>query len=122
MGESVIRNLIGNQPRAMEQPEDPVFGLRQEAGYTIMLDLQLYNGRCVALPYAYLTSINFDRTSGLKLKYTTHEVTITGRNLDSIYSGLRYHRVEFLKEGNERYDERPEAEPFIVRMEVRELV
>ena len=99
-------------------PDNGVFGLRADAGNALMLDVRLRSGARLALPYSYLIFINFDPSTGIEAVFSSHAVTIQGRNLRPIYEGLLLHRVEWLQEGDPRHDPHPETATYITRIAV----
>lgn len=63
----------------------------------INLDLRLKGGKHKAVPYSYITDIDFDPSEGLDIFYSGQQVKITGRNLHEIYIHLLRHRVSFIQ-------------------------
>lgn len=100
--------------------EQPYLSLRPNMGQELTLDLQLRNGRCVGLPYAYLASLDYD-ADRIELLFSTHQVRIRGRNLQRLYRGLRKHSVEFIRESPTEFDDAGEEETFIAAIEVETL-
>jgi hypothetical protein len=64
----------------------------------LMLELRRKSGDALALGYAYLVSIGFNRSGGLVLEFTGHQVKIKGRNLRPLWRGLVQQRVAWLQE------------------------
>ena len=61
----------------------------------------------------------YDRTADeITLKFSDTKVTITGRNLLGLYDALSVHKVRWIQEGDDRYDERSESEPFISAIKI----
>jgi hypothetical protein len=94
------------------------YSLREEAGFTLMLDIRLITSDRVALPYSYLVSIEYEKTTGLMLSFTSHQVLIKGRNLDPLYEGFLSQRVEYIQANDEMHDTGPDAITFISAIEV----
>ena len=99
--------------------EGIAYGLRPEQqGHVLMLDVRLRAGTRLALPFSYLAHVTFDPSSGIEAVFSTHAVTIQGRNLRPIYEGLLQHRIEWLQEGDPRHDPHPESATYITRITV----
>ena len=95
------------------------YGLRAEQqGHVLMLDVRLRSGVRLALPYSYLSHVNFDPSAAIEAVFSSHAVTIQGRNLRPVYEGLLVHRVEWLQEGAPRHDPHPETATYITQIVV----
>lgn len=92
---------------------DTAFAAVRGVAPPAMLDLRLKTGDAVALPYSYLTAVEYDAGGTLRLKFVGHSVTLTGRNLRRVYDGLVQHRVRYVQEESALYDESPETGTFI---------
>lgn len=93
--------------------------LRNVEGRTLMLELRLRNGDHRALPYAYLLEVSYERSTGIRLRFTGAAVQIRGRNLARLYEGFLTQRVQWVQEGTAGRDFAPEGAPFISDVIVR---
>lgn len=76
-----------------------------------MVEFRGHDGRCLAVPYVRLLSIELHPERGVSLEFPEHHVTVRGRNLRVLYEQLLGHRVTFVQEGD--LDTVSEDEPFI---------
>lgn len=60
-------------------------------------ELRFSAGVRKAIPYAYVTEINFDVELGIEIFTTQKHVRITGRNLSKIFDYLVSYRVRFIQ-------------------------
>lgn len=74
--------------------------LSANQGHELMLDVRLKTGDRVALPYSYLSRIEFDPSAALLLDFTATRLTIRGRNLGPLYNGLLMHKVTWIQESD----------------------
>lgn len=72
--------------------------LSANSGQEVMLELRFRNGNAIALGYAYLVSVSFDPSEGIRLEFTGHEVLITGTNLTKLFRGLVHHKITYIQE------------------------
>src|SRR5262249_55465348 len=93
---------------------------RGAPGQSPMLDIRLKTGAHFALPYAYLTSIEFNGAGEIKLDFTTHHVLIQGGNLSVVYTGLLFQNVEFVQESAPPASDIRADKPFIDAVEIHE--
>jgi len=63
----------------------------------VCLELRLADGRRKALPYSYITGINFDADAGIEIITTLSRIAITGRNLASLFDHLVMYRVRYVQ-------------------------
>ena len=84
------------------------------------LDLCLRTGDRWSFPYAYKTAMKFDLSGTIILYFTTHEVTIQGRNLISLFDGLITHSVSQIREQSHDFDEVAEGSTVINALRVEE--
>jgi hypothetical protein len=61
------------------------------------LELRLPNGVRKALPYAYITEINYDIERGIEILSTSKRITITGRHLTQLFDYLVSYRVRYVQ-------------------------
>lgn len=85
------------------------------------LDICLRSGDHWAFPYAYKTSIQFDLSGKLIIHFTTHTITITGRNLMALYNGLIQHRISQISELDHTFDDLPEESVVITEIKIKQL-
>ena len=83
----------------------------------IMLDIVLRSGNHVALSYAYMTKVEFDPSSSIVIHVMEDRVTVTGRNLRSVYQALITHRLRLIRESAEDFTG-GDIEVFIERIEI----
>lgn len=116
-GRSVLDKYnIGSKSADAEAPEaeQRAFSILRGVGkHLLMLELRRKTGDCVGLGYSYFAGMEFDASGVLVLYFTTHKVTVRGRNLRPVYEGLLDHSVGFLQEEDERYNDVPEGETVI---------
>ena len=79
-----------------------------------MVGFRGHDGRCLAVPYARLLSIEFRPERGITLEFPEHQVWVRGRNLRLLYEALSRHRVTFVQEGD--LDTVSEDDPFVDRI------
>ena len=79
-----------------------------------MVELRGHDGRCLAVPYARLLSIELRPDRVMSLEFPEHRITVHGRNLRVLYEALSRHRVTFVQEGD--LDTVSEDDPFIDRI------
>lgn len=88
----------------------------------IMLDLRLKTGRFKALPYSYITSIDFDPSETLEIFVSDQHIKIRGRNLHKLYSYLLRHKVTFIQESLSGNDMLTDKDTFIKEISVMPLM
>jgi hypothetical protein len=104
---------ISGEIKAANDDELRCFKQREDPGITLMLDIRLSTGDRIALPYAYLVSIEYELVSGLLLQFTSHSVLVQGRNLDRLYDGFLKQLIEWIAEEDPMYDTLPDEATFI---------
>jgi hypothetical protein len=67
----------------------------------VMVEFRRLNGNAKALAYSYLVSADFDPSKGITLDFSGYSVTITGRNLRSVFHGLVTQRASHVSEMDE---------------------
>lgn len=95
---------------------------RQNGERSIMLDIQFQNGKQKAIPYTYLSGMEYDPSEGITLEFMEKKITILGRNLDKLYEYLLLHRVNYLKENVGDLDDTPENQLFIEEIKLDNTV
>lgn len=102
-----------------EKIESEFWGIeRMMSRQAIMLDLRLQGGRFLALPYTYITKIQFDPSEALEIFVSDLHIKIRGRNLFKLYSYLLRHKVTFIQESLTGNDLIAETETFIREISV----
>lgn len=61
------------------------------------LDLRLPEGVRKALPYSFITEINFNLDSGIEILVQGKSIIIRGRNLNKLYDHLIAYRVRYIQ-------------------------
>ena len=79
-----------------------------------MVEFRGHDGRCLAVPYARLLSIELRPDRAMSLEFPEHQITVRGRNLRLLYEALLRHRVTFVQEGD--LDTVSEDDPFVDRI------
>lgn len=69
------------------------FTLAASGEYTPTIQFRSDTDNAHALPYAYLMSIEFNKSGLITLEFTTHKVEITGRRLDRLFASLVHYQV-----------------------------
>lgn len=82
------------------------------------LDFVFRTGDHHAFPYAHLLCLHFDASGTIALTFTGHEVTIEGRNLGPLYTGILHHNVECVFEAGSRHAEFSESETVVEKISV----
>ena len=65
-----------------------------------LIDFWLRGGNQRAFSYSHLYDIDFNPSSGMKLTFSEHYVTIKGHGLDKLYRGLKRHRIVYVWEAD----------------------
>ena len=69
------------------------FILATNGEYPPMVRFRFETDNVHALAYAYLTSVEYDKSGVLTLEFTSHKVVIKGRRLDALFGSLVNHQV-----------------------------
>lgn len=69
------------------------FAVATSGEYIPTIQFQLETENVHALPYAYLTSIEFNKSGVITIDFTTHKVEIRGRRLDKLFASLVHYQV-----------------------------
>lgn len=85
------------------------------------LDLRFKTGDRWTFPYAYKTAMHFNLSGVITIYYSTHMVTIAGRNLGSLYADLIGHAVAEIQEQESEFVEAPEGEAVVTAVTVQPL-
>lgn len=84
----------------------PALGFEQHAGEAgLMLDLGLRGGDRVGLSYYDLHAARLDPSGAITLEFTSHLVTIRGRNLLALYNNLVTHTVWRINAAETSFDD-----------------
>jgi len=94
------------------------FGVRGKRVSTKMLELRLKTGEGFAIGYHWLQSLSYTPDHQITAIFTTHQIEISGRRLKELYRGLLEHRIPFIQEGDALYEQGPQTEPFVSKIEV----
>ena len=95
--------LKNNEPETseFEAPENDFetifFGLEPNKKFPTTVDLRFKNGSCKAIPYAYVSEIDFHPSEGIIITASGRKISITGRNLKRLYDYLASYRVRFIQ-------------------------
>ena len=73
---------------------------RERLFHATMIEFRLKTGNSLALGYAWLSSIEFDASQGLRLVFHDHRVQIAGRHLRELFQGIVQHRVRWVQEAD----------------------
>lgn len=120
-----LRN--GSKP----QPEDEQLDTRPESYRAFrtdpqarpsnaLLDLWFESGNQRAISYSHLYDVQFDRSTGLVLAFSEHEVVVEGHCLDQLYRDLKRHRVVYIWEASEQDSNlATDSQPLVTGITVR---
>ncbi len=92
------------QPAASVEPKDLGF-TSDPAATARMLDIGLKSGDRIALPYSYLIAVELSAGTALRLTFTEHLVTVTGRNLLILYKHLMAQTARVIEESTAGFDD-----------------
>lgn len=84
-----------------------------------MLDLRCLPALNLGLSYSYLMSVAFDPSGEMVLLFTSHRVTVKGKNLRRVYDAALSHTLRYLQEEDSKY-ENEGAETFISEIAIEE--
>jgi hypothetical protein len=105
-----------NEPSISDSFENDVdttfFGLEPNQKFPTTLDLRFSNGNCKAIPYTYISEIDFIPSEGIEITALGRKFRITGRNLRKLYDFILKYRVRFIQ-ANIGEDTTEEKELFI---------
>ena len=87
----------------------------------IELDVRLRTNDRYAWPYSYKTCIKFNVSGEIKVYFTTHILTLTGRNLAQLFDALIRHEVTQIREHDTDYDDLPESTTVINTIRVDDV-
>tara|TARA_Y100000815_G_scaffold231057_1_gene221071 strand:- start:1215 stop:1685 length:471 start_codon:yes stop_codon:yes gene_type:complete len=95
-------------------PEHEVYGalVQLVGGLATMLDLRFRSGHRRALPYSYLSDVEFDPGGTLTLAFPSVSVAITGRALSPVYQAIITQTALAVVESRSAYDDGGD-EPYV---------
>jgi len=64
----------------------------------VMVEFRLLGGNAKALAYSYLVALDIDPSDAIRMDFSGYTVTISGRNLRSLFEGLVSQRVAVVRE------------------------
>jgi hypothetical protein len=76
--------------------------------YPPMIRFKFATDNVHAFAYAYLTSIEYDKSGVVTLEFSSHKVVIRGRRLDALFGSLVNHQVIAVRQQS-MSDPRPSA-------------
>ena len=86
-----------------------------------MLEFRFKPGNVLALSYPLLISAALNPSTGIVLEFTSHRVTLRGRNLRSVFQAIRTHRVPYVQELPGSLDGLPDDAVVISEIQVQSL-
>ena len=114
------QNLQNRTPQEKEAKETFFIIEKQHGTRAIMLDMVFENGNHLAMPYAYMTKMDYDLSVGIVIEWGEVKATIHGRHLEKLYTYLLQHRILVVMEGTGKADLVLETDTYIERIEVKE--
>ena len=73
------------------------FGIEPNQKFPTALDLRFANGHCKAIPYTYISEIDFIPSEGIEITALGRKFRILGRNLKKLYDFIVKYRVRFIQ-------------------------
>jgi len=107
MTESVLSKYIDNQKNDSERQ--------------LCLDLVRKNANRLAFPYSHLLWVNYNPSQGIQIHFSTHTVTLAGKNLDAVYEQLLQFTLGSVTEVDEKRHSCPEGEPVVTKIDVNQV-
>lgn len=111
--------LDSTRQQANPSREQHAFSKQRERA--VELDLCLRTGDRWAFPYSYKTAIKFDLSGTIMIYFTTHVVTIRGRNLKPLYEALITHTLICVREATDEFTENLEDNTVVASLKVDEM-
>lgn len=108
------------QVTAEEEVSTPFFGIAGNRGIPTALSLMFKDGCAKAVPYSYITEIDFRPSEGVEISTTSKRILITGRNLKIVFDYLVQFKLRYLRE-NIGQDTAEDSEIFIDGIEVNDF-
>ncbi|WP_295795214.1 hypothetical protein [Mucilaginibacter sp.] len=91
-----VQLVGGNNPPEPDEHVTSIYFATERGGSPACLDLRLQDGGRKAVPYSYVTEIQFDAEAGIEILTPQKHITITGRNLIALYESLVAYRVRYV--------------------------
>jgi len=76
-----------------KEKHQEAFILATSEEYPPMIRFKYESDDVHALPYAYMTGIEFDKSGIITIQFTTHKVVIKGRRMEKLFGALVNHQV-----------------------------
>jgi hypothetical protein len=76
-----------------EKTHQEAYILATNGEYPPMVRFKYATDNVHALAYAYLTSVEYDKSGVVTLEFASHKVVIKGRRLDALFGSLVNHQV-----------------------------
>ena len=115
----------GNVPAEESRNQDldeidyPSYGMNRNGRQVLMIDIRTLKGVRLALAYSYLTSIFFDPSGIIELSFVSHNVRISGQNVEPLYNRLVSYSVRYIQEQNPEHEQTaPGSDTFIASVEI----
>lgn len=102
-----------------EEVDYKAYGINRTGRPALMLDLRCLPSLNLALSYSYLMSVAFDPSGEMIMLFTSHRVTVRGKNLRRVYDAALTHTLRYLQEEDAKY-ESDGAETFISEIAIEE--
>lgn len=103
----------------LDEIDYPSYGTNRNGRQVLMIDIRTLAGVRLALAYSYLTSIFFDPSGVIVLSFVSHNVRITGRNIEPLYNRLVTYSVRYIQEQNAELERNaPADQTFIASVEI----
>lgn len=120
--ENKVKNWAGKSTLLEQDSKNKFFGIEKQTGFqALMLDVRFANGNFQAIPYSFITKIIYDPSISIDICTTEDKCSIEGRNLEQLYNQLLKHRVTFIKENENEFDDVEEKECFIEKIKIEPL-
>jgi hypothetical protein len=128
MSEKPLERFLGKKPAGAgadapthdaDEVDYKAYGINRTGRPALMLDLRRLPALNLGLSYSYLMSVAFDPSGEMLLLFTSHKVTVKGKNLSRIYDAVLSHTLRYLQEENPDYESEG-AETFISEIAIEE--
>jgi hypothetical protein len=130
-----LRRRPGDQDEALSLDENEVELAPAEEGrksYSLvsadrmrklMLVLWKINGNAKAMAYSYLVAVDWLRSDGIKMDFSSYSVEILGRNLQPVFDGLVAQRIASIRELDDVQARAnlPEKAPVVTKITIVEI-
>lgn len=101
LAKEMSERLRANEPEPVvsdsAEIETPFFGIEPSQRFPTTIDLRLADGNFKAIPYTYISEIDFKPSEGIEITASGRRILITGRNLRRLYNYLVTYRVRFIQ-------------------------